>query len=72
MRESHGDYGATNPAGYYGAYQFATTTWDSTAVHAGRTELLGVLPTQASEYDQDDLAWSLLQWQGKQPWGGRC
>ena len=26
----------------------------------------------ASEYDQDEMAWSLYQWQGNGPWGGRC
>ena len=71
-RESGGSYGAVNSAGYYGAYQFAPLTWDTSASHAGRLELVGVLPSHASEYDQDDLAWSLYQWQGKAPWGGHC
>jgi predicted nucleic acid-binding Zn-ribbon protein len=71
-RESGGNYAAVSPAGYYGAYQFLPATWDATAVHAGRSELVGVLPSRASAYDQDDLAWALYQWQGKQPWGGRC
>lgn len=71
-RESGGNYAAVNPAGYYGAYQFAQLTWDSTANHAGRGELIGVLPSRASAYDQDDLAWTLYNWQGNGPWGGRC
>jgi hypothetical protein len=29
--ESGGDYGAVNPAGYYGAYQFDQQTWDAYA-----------------------------------------
>ena len=29
--ESGGDYGAVNPAGYYGAYQFDQGTWDAYA-----------------------------------------
>lgn len=29
--ESGGDYGAVNPAGYYGAYQFDQSTWDAYA-----------------------------------------
>jgi hypothetical protein len=70
--ESRGDYTAVNPAGYYGAYQFAPSTWDVTANHAGRIDLVGVLPTRASPSDQDELAWVLYQWQGKKPWGGRC
>jgi prefoldin subunit 5 len=71
-RESSGDYHAVSPSGYYGAYQFAPTTWNATTSHAGRLELLGVLPSAASEYDQDEMAWSLYQWQGDTPWGGRC
>lgn len=71
-RESGGNYGAVSPAGYYGAYQFLPSTWDLTASHAGRMDLVGVLPSRASVSDQDDMAWTLYQWQGKGPWGGRC
>jgi peptidoglycan hydrolase CwlO-like protein len=71
-RESSGVYTAVSPDGYYGAYQFSTSTWDATASHAGRYSLIGVLPSRASEYDQDEMAWTLYQWQGKAPWGGRC
>ncbi len=72
-RESNGDYQAVSPGGvYYGAYQFLPSTWNVTANHAGRADLVGVLPSQASQYDQDEMAWALLQWQGKAPWGGRC
>jgi septal ring factor EnvC (AmiA/AmiB activator) len=70
--ESNGQYGVVSPAGYYGAYQFAPSTWDTTAVHAGRDYLIGVLPSLASPYDQDEMAWALYQWQGNSPWGGRC
>jgi hypothetical protein len=72
MRESTDDYQAVSPSGYYGAYQFLPSTWDVTAIRAGRSDLVGVLPTHASEYDQDELAWTLYLWQGKTPWGGRC
>jgi hypothetical protein len=72
-RESGGDYTVVSADGlYYGAYQFLLSTWDATAAHAGRMELVGVVPNQASAYDQDDMAWTLYQWQGKGPWGGRC
>jgi len=71
-RESGGNYAAVNAAGYYGAYQFAPLTWNTTASHAGRLDLVGMLPSNASAYDQDDLAWVLYQWQGSAPWGGRC
>jgi peptidoglycan hydrolase CwlO-like protein len=72
-RESNGDYSVVSADGqYYGAYQFLPSTWDVTANHAGRGDLVGVLPNRASEYDQDEIAWTLYQWQGKAPWGGRC
>jgi hypothetical protein len=71
-RESAGQYGVVSPSGYYGAYQFLPSTWDTTAMHAGRADLVGVLPSHAGEYDQDEMAWTLYQWQGKSPWGGRC
>jgi peptidoglycan hydrolase CwlO-like protein len=71
-RESGGNYGAVSPSGYYGAYQFLPSTWDVTVVHEGRSDLVGVLPSRASEYDQDEAAWTLYQWQGNGPWGGRC
>jgi hypothetical protein len=72
-RESSGDYSAVSSNGYYyGAYQFLPTTWNSVASHAGRLDLVGVLPTHASEYDQDEMAWDLYTWQGNAPWGGRC
>ena len=71
--ESGGNYRAYNASGpYHGAYQFLQSTWNSAANHAGRYELIGVVPSQASPYDQDDMAWTLYQWQGKGPWGGRC
>jgi hypothetical protein len=71
--ESHGNYQAYNPSGpYLGAYQFTQSTWNGTASHAGRGELVGVDPRNASEYDQDDMAWTLYEWKGKGPWGGRC
>jgi hypothetical protein len=72
QRESSGYYGAVNPGGYYGAYQFAITTWNITASHAGRPSLIGVRPDHASPWDQDDMAWTLYQWQGEAPWGGHC
>ena len=72
-RESSGNYAAVSASGmYYGAYQFLPTTWDVTASHAGRLDLVGVLPSSAAPYDQDELAWALYLWQGNAPWGGRC
>jgi hypothetical protein len=72
-RESRGNYAVVNPSGpYLGAYQFLQSTWNVTAQHAGRSELVGVPPNAASAYDQDDMAWTLYQWQGTGPWGGAC
>jgi hypothetical protein len=72
-RESGGNYGIVNPSGpYLGAYQFLQSTWNVTAAHAGRADLVGVPANQASPYDQDEMAWSLYQWQGTRPWGGGC
>jgi septal ring factor EnvC (AmiA/AmiB activator) len=72
-RESRGNYGVVSASGiYYGAYQFSISTWNITANHAGRIDLVGVPPNRASVADQDDMAWTLYQWQGKAPWGGRC
>jgi peptidoglycan hydrolase CwlO-like protein len=71
-RESSGDYSAVSPSGYYGAYQFLPSTWDVTVIREGRSDLVGVLPSRASAYDQDEAAWTLYQWQGNAPWGGRC
>jgi hypothetical protein len=73
QRESGGNYGAVNPAGpYLGAYQFLQSTWNVTATHAGRSDLVGVPANLATPYDQDEMAWALYQWQGTAPWGGGC
>jgi len=72
-RESGGNYGAVSPGGTYrGAYQFYQGSWDNTARHAGRPDLVGVPPNQASPADQDAMALALLQWVGRSPWGGYC
>ncbi len=72
-RESGGNYSIVSPGGtYMGAYQFAQSTWNATANHAGRPDLVGVKPNLASPADQDALALHLLNWQGLAPWGGYC
>ena len=66
-------YDAINPSGTYrGAYQFSRSTWNSTAEHAGRPDLVGVDPAAASVVDQDTMALHLYGWQGADPWLGRC
>jgi hypothetical protein len=73
QRESHNNYRAVSPGGTYrGAYQFAQSSWDLTARHAGRSDLVGVPPDQASPADQDAMALALYEWQGAAPWGGAC
>lgn len=69
-RESRGQYGVTDGSGNYGAYQFNQNTWNNTASHAGRSDLVGVNPAAASPSDQDAMAQSLLAWQGTGPWQG--
>ena len=72
-RAHEGSYTSYNAAGpYMGAYQFLQSTWNGAANHAGRSDLVGVPPHTASEYDQDDVAWALYQWRGAGPWGGIC
>lgn len=72
-RESHGDYGAVNrSSGAAGAYQFLPGTWNSNARDAGRADLVGVNPAQASPADQDAMAAHLMATQGMAPWGGAC
>jgi hypothetical protein len=69
--ESGNRYTVDSPGGqYHGAYQFLQSTWDSTARHIGRTDLIGVDAHTVSPATQDDMAWALYQWQGKQPWAG--
>jgi len=71
--DTAGGYRAVSPGGTYrGAYQFLPSTWNNTARHAGRDDLVGVDPAAASPADQDAIALHLYQWQGKGPWGGRC
>ncbi len=72
-RESRGQYDVVNPSsGSAGAYQFMPGTWNNNAQSAGRTDLVGVNPANASAADQDAMAQHLLATQGLGPWGGSC
>lgn len=72
-RESRGQYNAVNSSsGAAGAYQFMPGTWNTTARSAGRTDLVGVNPANASATDQDAMAHQLMNTQGLRPWGGGC
>ena len=68
-RESNGQYDVVSPSGYYGVYQFLPSTWDTTAVHVGRLDLVGVLPSRASQFDQDEVAWAPVPVAGQGPVG---
>lgn len=71
--DTSGGYRAVSASGTYrGAYQFSRSTWDNTARHAGRSDLVGVDPAAAAPHDQDTLALHLYHWQGASPWLGRC
>ena len=72
-RESRGQYDVVNSSsGAAGAYQFMPGTWNTTARSAGRTDLVGVNPADASPADQDAMAHQLMNTQGLGPWGGGC
>ncbi|MFP4514154.1 MAG: transglycosylase family protein [Acidimicrobiales bacterium] len=69
MCESSNNYQAVSGNGlYFGAYQFYPGTWDSTASHAGRSDLVGVRPDHAAPADQDAMAQALYQRRGSRPW----
>jgi hypothetical protein len=73
QHESGGNYGAVSPNGQYmGAFQFSQPTWDTAAQAAGRPDLVGVPPNQASKADQDTMAVTLYSLDGKQPWVDGC
>ena len=72
-RESRGQYDVVNTSsGAAGAYQFMPGTWNTNAAAAGRQDLVGVNPANASPADQDAMAQHLLATQGLGPWGGSC
>lgn len=73
--ESRGIYTVTDGADpgaelNMGAYQFSQSTWDNTARHAGRPDLVGIPPNEAAPADQDRMAAELYAWQGAAPWAG--
>jgi hypothetical protein len=70
QHESGGRYNINTGNGYYGAYQFLPSTWNATAQRAGRSDLVGVLPSNASPADQDAMAQALYATNGRQPWAG--
>ena len=73
QHESGGNYGAVSPNGQYmGAFQFSQPTWDTAAQAAGRPDLVGVPPNQASKPDQDTMAVTLYSLDGKRPWVDGC
>lgn len=67
--ESGGNYAINTGNGYYGAYQFAQSTWDSVAAQF-YPQLVGVVPSNASAADQDAMMIALHSTQGFAPWPG--
>ena len=62
-----------SPGGTYrGAYQFDQVTWNGTARHLHRYDLVGMRPDLAAPAVQDLLAYTLYRWQGAGHWHGRC
>lgn len=68
--EAGGNYAINTGNGYYGAYQFLPSTWNAVAQRAGRPDLVGVLPSNASPADQDAMAQHLQSTNGWGPWPG--
>ena len=69
QRESRGDYTAVNSSsGAGGAYQFLQSTWNTTANHIGRGDLVGIHPSNVDPATQDMMAVALYNWQGESPW----
>ncbi len=67
--ESGGNYQIASSNGlYFGAYQFSIGTWDYVASSAGRDDLVGVVPSDASPGDQDSMALALWRSSGASPW----
>ncbi len=70
--ESGDSYTAVNPSGAGGAYQIMPSTWNNTAQHIGRPDLVGTAPQYATPSDQDLVAGGLLEWQGPGEWPDGC
>ncbi len=67
--EAWGNYTVVSGNGkYFGAYQFSQGTWDNIARASGRSDLVGVRPSDASPADQDALALSLWRTGGWASW----
>lgn len=67
--EAWGNYAVVSGNGkYFGAYQFSQGTWDNIARASGRSDLVGVRPSDASPADQDALALSLWRTSGWSSW----
>ena len=58
--ESGGDYSTDTGNGFYGAYQFDQSTWESVGGSGS--------PAQASPAEQDQRAQQLMQQSGSSPW----
>lgn len=64
LRSCEGSYTSVNPAGYYGAYQFTQSSWDSYAP----SSYVGTNPIDAPAAIQDLAARNYYQAAGWAPW----
>lgn len=65
--ESTDNYAINTGNGFYGAYQFLISTWNSVASRH-RPDLIGVRPDRAAPVDQDDMVRHLWGEAGRAPW----
>lgn len=68
--EAGGDYTRNSGNGYYGAYQFARSTWRGAVTRAGHAEWANRLPSDAPPAVQDAAARQLQSERGWAPWPG--
>ena len=53
---------------YHGAYEFDQRTWDGVEARVGRSDLVGVKPSDAAPAEQDVLTLALYRDRGAAPW----
>lgn len=66
--ESTDNYSENTGNGFYGAYQFLPSTWDSVVVTAGLARYANGRPDLAPPRVQDEAALTLYHLQGWAPW----
>lgn len=69
-RESQGQYDINTGNGYYGAYQYLGSTWNSAAVATGHPELADGRPDLHWPSEQDAVTLDYARMTGGSPWAG--